>query len=824
MLLGKRVEKDAQVVFQTLEGHTFDSLKVLREIFRRQKEFMQEFCCRWGIDFTRFAKSAFVTVALHDVGKAIRPFQRNICQGKGSSAYPHAFYGIAVIHQLCRSNSYEPLLPDVVLEQSLMYPFVETLAVAAHHTQLHREIYQTIDKDAPWDEQVIDFLNSLPQAYSQYGFDELFPQPDCFIIPLCQITDFPMNAIQQFLREFCQRDNHHFIGEDAERAIHLKAIYTFLLALLKLSDITASIGFEDFVKHSQVPFKEPCGPVLERLADSQLTLRSLEELIPLNCSPYSYQTELIRAGERVMLLAPCGRGKTEAAVAWAVEQIRQHKAQRIVLAMPTQVTSNALRERLVKPRSEGGMEFPDDQVGLYHGRSFAEIKTRMAGETEDATVDLNEVREENFQGEVFWRPITVTTVDHLLYSFVHGFPQADFALGNLQTAAIIFDEVHYYERLLLSHLKLLFRTLRRMQIPHLLMSGTFPEFLKEEVQKDAGADSYVFKLDDEGMSRKPFQIICRSTKLVEQVEEGHTWRVSGTLIEEIVENHRHGFVQFIILNTVRRAKAVYCALKEHVPAGEIALLHSQFTYLDRRRKEKEILKRLKKNEHQEPYILIATQVIEVSLDISSNRMYTEVAPADALGQRAGRLNRGEAQPTGHGIVHELIVYEAESHLPYTEAETVIAQTAKSLQEGPISYEGIRKLCNQAYDGYTLGFSDLEQKFVENTLFGATPGEIRFSEEAGRTFRTRDEQYVTIDVIPFDVFDQLGEKALSADYLVSVPYWWLLKSDKDHLDLFVRHEVGERLKRYYLLCRVRYDDEIGFHDRELGTERISGVMI
>lgn len=824
MLLGKRVERDDQVVFQTLEGHTFDSLKVLRELFRQQGNFIREFCRRWDLDFAHFAKSAFVTVALHDVGKAIEPFQRNIREGQGSSAYPHAFYGIAVIHQLCYQSGYAPLLPEVVFEKSLIYPFVETLVVAAHHTQLHREIYQSVDRNAVWDDHVTEFLNALHKAHSRYGFDGLFSLSERFDIPLDQIADFPAETIQQFLREFCQKDNHLHVKEDAELAIRLKSVYTFLLALLKLSDITASIGFEDFVEFLKGPTEEPFGPVLEKVSDFRLSLRALAELLPRGCSPYPYQTEVVEASERVMLLAPCGRGKTEAAVAWAVEQVRQNKAQRIVLAMPTQVTSNAMRDRLVKPRDEDGMRFPDEQVGLYHGRSFSEIKAKMAGDREDTTVDLDEARQENFQGEVFWRPITVTTVDHLLYSFLHGFPQADFALGNLQTAAIIFDEVHYYERLLLSHLKLLFRTLRRLQIPHLLMSGTFPDFLKDEILKDAGKDSYEFLLDEEGMKHRPFQTVRRLTQLVDQAEEDHVLRVSEELIAGILENHQCKRVQFVILNTVRRAKAVYRALKGHVPQGEIVLLHSQFTYLDRRRKEREVLERLKREGHRGPYIVVATQVIEVSLDISSDRMYTEIAPADALGQRAGRLNRGGAQPGSASLVYELIVYEAESHLPYTEEENIIAQTWEALQEGPTSYGGIRKLCNQAYQGYKLGFSDFEQKLVENTLFGATPSEIRFSEETGRTFRTRDEQYVTIDVIPFDVFDRLGEEALSVDYLVSVPYWWLLKSNEENLGLFVPHQVGEKYKRYYLLCKIRYDDDIGFHDERLGAEMVGGVMV
>ncbi len=64
----------------------------------------------------------------------------------------------------------------------------------------------------------------------------------------------------------------------------------------------------------------------------------------------------------------------------------------------------------------------------------------------------------------FFKPITVTTIDHIIYSFVHGFNQSDFALGNLQSAVLIFDEVHYYETKTLNHLYSLFNILKMMNI------------------------------------------------------------------------------------------------------------------------------------------------------------------------------------------------------------------------------------------------------------------------------------------------------------------------------------------------------------------------
>jgi len=103
------------------------------------------------------------------------------------------------------------------------------------------------------------------------------------------------------------------------------------------------------------------------------------------------------------------------------------------------------KDETKKEKIKAGQEF----VGLFHGKSFIKLKGEKKDEekTEDLeTEDIKEIKGENFKGNVFFKPITVTTIDHLIYSFIHGFSQADFALGNLQNAVVVFDEVHYYEK------------------------------------------------------------------------------------------------------------------------------------------------------------------------------------------------------------------------------------------------------------------------------------------------------------------------------------------------------------------------------------------
>ena len=208
---------------------------------------------------------------------------------------------------------------------------------------------------------------------------------------------------------------------------------------------------------------------------------------------------------------------------------------------------------------------------------------------------------------------------------------------------------------------------------------------------------------------------------------------------------------------------------------------------------------------------MATQVIEVSLDISSDIMYTEIAPMDALGQRAGRLNRGNSHFQSGEHIYRLIVFEAENYYPYVEKKELLAKTWDELKNDSYSYKNIREVCNRVYSDARLGDSNFLSIFRECTLFGYHHSDIRWSEEEGKRFKPREDSFMKIDVIPYQFYEQLGEKALSAEYLVSVPLWWYIQNDESKLSNFTPHEKNGRT---YLLTRIPYTSEIGFDQTKI----------
>ena len=113
-------------------------------------------------------------------------------------------------------------------------------------------------------------------------------------------------------------------------------------------------------------------------------------------------------------------------------------------------------------------------------------------------------------------------------------------------------------------------------------------------------------------------------------------------IEEIIKKANEGKRILVVLNTIKKAEVVYEKIQEMEFNGFLDLLHSRFTLNERKKKEKKLeeeFKNPKMENENSPKILVATQVVEASLDIDADYLFTEIAPVDSLIQRMGRVMR-----------------------------------------------------------------------------------------------------------------------------------------------------------------------------------------
>jgi len=800
MLIAKSQEhpsKSGKRVFQTLEGHTLDCLAILRGYLERNKDSLAEFCERWGIDVSHFQRNLFITVALHDIGKATEEFQRNIRSGKFTPHQPHAFYAYLIFYTLYNKELLQYLVPEVDLE---------ACSVLGHHTQLHNRIYAERVQGAKLNiEEILGFLDQLPRLHTEQGFAELFALE---WKPMEDITEVKYTKLQDHILQTVAPQVRRLPDGNTER---LKAIYARFHSILQLCDDYASAHFAKWVAEHN-PSTGAENAVSKTLDDPGPYISILHPVeqskILGGYSPYDFQQEIWDAPQPYQaMLAPCGRGKTEAALMWAFQIAERLNRKRIIFAMPTQITSNAMRKRI--------RERICDNVGIFHGKSRLYLKDELGKDKKEQDESdrpegaFGEVWQENFKGNVFFYPVTVTTIDHLILSFVHGFSQADFALGNLQDAVIVFDEVHYYEHKTLEHLYTLFGILKDMEIPYLLMSGTLPSFLIDSVQ-EKNPDLRGQLEDKEGLKFTPFKIERHKEVLVKVKEE--EW-VNEEVLSQILEGYDQGLRQFVIVNTIDRAKAFYQALRDRpeIDADSIMLHHSEFTYDDRLTKEREI----KGRRDDRPFILVATQIIEISLDISCDRMYTELAPVDALGQRGGRLHRKGEHYQEDGREYVMHIYEPENPRPYEKEETedgLLARTREVLKEGATSYRDLSKYCDAVYKDRKLSATNLINCMDDATLFGPGWWEIARPDEEGKGLQIRSNDFQRVPVIPWDRYQGKDENLISEN-IVQIPLWRIQKYLKDRPDGRPCFDTVLKKQGYreeeYRICYVPYDAELGF---------------
>jgi len=764
-------------VFQTFEGHTIDSLMILRDYLLKNKNTLKSFSENFQINFNTLMNIMYMSVFLHDLGKLTNEFQYRIKRGEPCGYFSHAFFGVPFINSDLPENLNNLL----------------RILVVSHHTQLYNRIYEDANlspRISYLNHEIELWIDIYPDIYLKFFKDIFNNEFKPIYIKEDYLSKIELNeSIRKIIR------NLKIEQSTNDRNIQTKAIYSLCLSVLKHCDQKASKFFDELNLNQGVfgPLIEASNNFLDTINYSANSIFYSENISILGLNEkekmrelYEFQRELANIKDSAIISAPCGRGKTEGALMGALNIIKLQNKNKIIFALPTQITSNAMYERLKKI-------FGNNNVGIYHGMS-----RYLHYEADD--IKEEDIRSLVFDEKVFDKPVTITTIDHLIYSLVHGYKQADFALGNILNSVIILDEIHYYENHTLRYILDGLKILRDLKIPYIAMSGTLPSFIVEELNK---IQSHTLIEDVEGLKFEPF-IIEKSTKSVfEAIDE----------VKKIYDEEKN---QIIIVNTIKRAKDLYHLLENKILKDNLFLLHSQFTFNDRSKKEKEI-NNLK---GKRPWILVSTQAIEISVDISCDIMHTELAPVDAIGQRGGRLNRGGKN---HNNEHFMFIYQPKDHLPYStdnDKIDIVERTNNVIEDSPITYAIIKRWCDKVYSDIKLRPQNLENVFKKCILFGFSPKEIRYSEDEGNLVEVRNIKDITIDVIPEIYWAYISNNLKELDkYKVKIPKWWYAKFNKDYFYL-----SDTIYNKKYIITSLPYSTEFGFDIENLSGERDSCILI
>lgn len=333
-----------------------------------------------------------------------------------------------------------------------------------------------------------------------------------------------------------------------------------------------------------------------------------------------------------ILRAPTGSGKTDAALLWAKRQIEEKRADRLVIAMPTRFTSNALSISVAENIS---------MTGLYHSSALynrkkesTKVKQRkLTSEEHGEAFELHKL------AQFLATPVTVCTIDHLLISLTGTKEEHHTTFFFLANSAVVFDEADFYDPFIQANLLVLLETLRFLKVPVLIMSATVPDSSKAlygiESIEDVPAEA------NNPRRAMVWRGAAETPKDVEGILKGMVRQRTG----------------IVYANTVDRAYAYYQWFWEEYQKGgpKPILYHSRFTEDDKVTIEDELKKALGKDvwldsNHQPDGIAILTAIGEMSVNISAPIMLSDVCPWDRLAQRAGRLDRFGLSPNG-GVLY-----------------------------------------------------------------------------------------------------------------------------------------------------------------------------
>ena len=373
--------------------------------------------------------------------------------------------------------------------------------------------------------------------------------------------------------------------------------YLLIKGLLNKFDYTVSAGYENAESAIDLHEKKLVKNIEKFLNGKEL--RPAQKFMKMN------------RDKNLIVIAPTGSGKTEASLLWM-------NGEKSFYTLPLKVSSNAIYLRIKE-----NYEYKD--VALLHSDAMA-VYLREYNGNED-------IGEKYERSKMLSQPLTVCTVDQL-FRFVYRALGTEIFAATLKYSKLVLDEIQAYEPRVIATIIYGLKMIQEMGGKFAIITATFPPVLKYFMEQYGlfEGKQYIFK----DFTGKEYQVEKYPRHKVEI-------RHSEMNLDEIRLRGKNRKV-LVICNTVSKAQKLYKKLE-----GEnVWLLHSKYIRRDRAFLERKIMEF---SESGESGIWITTQIVEASLDIDFDILYTEMCTADSLLQRMGRCNRkGRYCPNEANIV------------------------------------------------------------------------------------------------------------------------------------------------------------------------------
>lgn len=676
-----------------------DSQKTLQEHLEETVRCAENFFQLYGQYFSEKEKKLIIAACrLHDVGKANYIFQTKVngtLKKERTEQIPHGFLSAVLLSQ----KAFLSQDPQYTKED------FEVLLTAVYYHHNRKDHYD--DKEIR--EYCEKYYLNCVREYVSTGGTNLRP----FLPPF---SDRPNGDEDGSRMIHISNRNHLLFSDRKDKAI--KSInedmwcnYMLVKGMLNKFDWAVSAGYEIAEKFPDLAEKKLCKSIEKELSAK---FRPAQEFMIQNRE------------NNVVMIAPTGSGKTEAALMWL-------GGEKGFYTLPLKVSSDAIYHR-IKER----YGFKD--AALLHSDS-------LTGYLKESEGDLESGYRQYEQAALFSNPLTVCTVDQL-FKFVYKVLGTEIFAATLKYSKIVIDEIQSYSPKIVAALIYGLSEIKRMGGKFAIITATFPPVLKYFMEKYKLLENRDYVWHDFSGS---------ALKIRHKVQ----WIEGDFEFEKIVKAAGEKKA-LVICNTVSKAQSVYMELMDrNIEAG---LLHSRFIRKHREALEKNIMDF--SADEKATGVWVTTQIVEASLDIDFDILYTEMCTADSLLQRMGRCNRAGRKAaeapnvivfhngSGRGTVYDRELYDRSADLLKKYVGKLFSESDKTAY--------INEVYDIAQIRKTKYFKQIEESMEH---FGELLPADYSALEAQKDFR--DIQSIT--VMPDTIYNENYEIIQSIKELLEQPY-------------------------------------------------------
>lgn len=582
------------------------------------------------------------------------------------------------------------------------------LAILGHHRKMPK---------SPQPEQVRDLIIPLTHPDLQFIFAEASKQlgiwpPSAWSTDLVLTLDEPENsedparrnvyealdiAKSSYRRELRDERERRFVGLLKGVAIAADVTASALGPVFPHSEGSSIRQWIASDRYLPGMMAEDFDHLLERyMGTREFRLRPFQQTV----------ADLAEANHSLILIeAGCGSGKSVAAYCWAQAWCRKIGRRTLFFALPTTGTaSEHFRDYALFSGIESTLMHSRAEVDLERITESIEEQQESAAEPDDPLEPL--LKSEGLR--LCTTPLIVCTTDTVLGLMANA-RLSLFSFPAIMNGLLVFDEIHAYDDILFGHLLVFLKYFPKL--PVLLMTASLPPLRRQLLQ-------YV-RPDLKIVSGPPELEQLRRYQLVPDVVEAEA-------DERIFEILRQGGKVLYVCNQVERANNVYRTYKKRLCFTDVEVqvdvYHSRFRYIDRCEVHRKVIDRFKTSD--KPYLLVTTQVAEMSLDLSADLLITELAPIAALIQRLGRLNR-HLKPSQPVLPKQALVLK-------TDLEDAREAAPYSLEQLRTAKQWIQHLSDL---GRPISQADLRQAVKDMDIEDLAPQQWIFNAEQNASFFT-----------------------------------------------------------------------------------------